>query len=121
MKRILTLIAGIVLPVVMCLGVLMVPSFADNCNGVQTAIIGNGGCYTGGIWGLLGMAIDILTIGIGGAAVIGIIISGIQYMAASGDPATITKAKKRIFEIAIGLLVYGIFYGLMRWLLPGWG
>lgn len=87
---------------------------------VKTAIIGSGGCYSGGIWGILGIAIDVLTIGIGAAAVIGIIISGIQYATASGDPAAITKAKKRLIEILLGLIVYGLFYGLMRWLVPGW-
>ena len=89
-------------------------------DGVQTAILGSGGCYTGGIWGILGIAIDVLTIAIGAAAVIGIIISGIQYATASGEPAAITKAKNRLFQILIGILVYGVFYGLMRWLVPGW-
>jgi len=85
---------------------------------VETALFG--GCYGDGIWGILELAIDVLTVGIGAAAVIGIIISGIQYMTASGDPAAITKAKNRIFEILLGILVYGIFYGLMKWLIPGW-
>ena len=95
---------------------------ADNTcgEGVKTAIFGNGGCYSGGIFGILGIAIDVLTIGIGAAAVIGIIISGIQYATSSGDPAATTKAKNRLIEILIGILVYGLFYGLMRWLVPGW-
>ncbi|MBR3319263.1 hypothetical protein IKG06_02020 [Candidatus Saccharibacteria bacterium] len=88
---------------------------------VKTAILGSGGCYSGGIWGILGIAIDVLTVGIGAAAVIGVIISGIQYMTASGEPAAIAKAKNRLIQIAIGVLVYGTFYGLMRWLVPGWG
>ncbi len=95
---------------------------ADNTcgEGVKTAIFGSGGCYSGGIFGILGIAIDVLTIGIGAAAVIGIIISGIQYATSSGDPAATTKAKNRLIEILIGILVYGLFYGLMRWLVPGW-
>lgn len=91
---------------------------AETC--IQTAIIGTDGCYSGGIWGLLGIIVDVMTIVIGAAAVIGIIISGIQYMTSSGNPAAMTKAKKRLIEILIGLLAYGVFYGLMRWLLPGW-
>ena len=98
--------------------ILKVVAASDDCtDGVKTALFG---CYKGGVWGILGLAIDILTIGIGAAAVIGIIISGIQYATASGAPATVTKAKNRLFQILIGLLVYGVFYGLMRWLVPGW-
>ena len=94
---------------------------ADTCkDGVRTAIFGSGGCYSGGIFGILSTAIDILTIGIGAAAVIGVIISGIQYATASGEPAAITKAKKRLIEILIGIVVYGLFYALMRFLIPGW-
>lgn len=91
--------------------------FGDGC--VKTALFGD--CYSGGVWGILGVAIDVLTIGIGAAAVVGIIISGVQYMTASGEPAAITKAKRRLIEIVLGLVVYAVFYALMRWLLPGWG
>ena len=88
---------------------------AEEC--VQTALFG---CYSGGIWGILGIAVDVLTIAIGAAAVIGIIISGIQYATASGDPAMVTKAKNRMLQIVLGIVVYGIFYAFLRWLLPGW-
>ena len=96
--------------------------FAEACTAeekaagkVDTALFG---CYDGGIWGVLTIAIDVLTIGIGAAAIAGIIISGIQYMTASGDPAAMTKAKRRLIEIVIGLLVYGVFYVFLRWLIP---
>lgn len=88
--------------------------FADEC--VKTALFGD--CYSGGIWGILEIAIDVLTIGIGAAAIAGIVISGIQYMTASGDPAAITKAKRRLTEILIGILAYGVFYVFLKWLIP---
>lgn len=83
--------------------------------GVNTALFG---CYRDGIWGILELAIDVLTIGIGAAAVLGIVISGIQYMTASGDPAQMTKAKRRLIEIVIGILAYGVFYSVLKWLIP---
>ncbi len=121
MNRRVKILAAVVLSVAMCSLVLVKPTFADEeC--VKTAILGGAdGCYSGGIWGILGIVIDILTLGIGAAAVAGIVYSGIQYMTASGDPAKITKAKRRLYEILIGILVHGVFYGLMRWLIPGWG
>ena len=121
MKNRMKLLSGILLSIAACAFALVKPTFAEECSGgVATTILGNGGCYTGGIWGILGLAIDILTIGIGAAAVVGIVISGIQYMTATGDPAKVTKAKNRIFQILIGIVVLGVFYGLMRWLVPGW-
>ena len=95
---------------------------ANTCGegSVSTAIIGNGGCYSEGIYGILGLGIDILTLLIGAASVIGLIISGIQYATASGEPATVTKAKRRIIEIVIGIALYGLFYAIMRFLIPAW-
>ena len=93
-------------------------TFAADCtNGVKTSLFGE--CYEGGIMGVLGIVIDILTIGIGAAAIVGMIISGIQYMTSSGDPAVMTKAKRRIFEILLGLVGYALIWALMQWLIPG--
>lgn len=93
--------------------------FATQCGGVETSLIE---CdeTKNGIWPVLTVAMDVLTILIGAAAVIGIIISGIQYMTASGDPAAVTKAKRRLVEIVIGILAYGVLYVFLRWLIPGW-
>ena len=88
----------------------------ETCSGgVQTALFG---CYKDGIWGILELVIDVMTVGIGAAAVLGIVISGIQYMTASGDPAQMTKAKRRLIEIVIGILAYGVFYVFFKWLIP---
>lgn len=92
--------------------------FAATCADGEVETILFGRCYSGGVMGVLMIAIDVLTIGIGAAAVAGIVISGIQYMTASGDPAGVTKAKRRLIEIVIGLLVYGVFYAFLRWLIP---
>ena len=61
----------------------------------------------------------ILILGFINGAVIGIIISGIQYSASAGDPTAMAKAKKRIIEIIIGVLAYGLLWGFLNWLIPG--
>lgn len=91
--------------------------FATNCGDVETSLIQCDG--EGGIGGVLLIVINVLLIGIGAAAVIGIIISGVQYSASAGDPALMAKARKRIIEIIIGVLAYGLLWTFLQWLIPG--
>ena len=64
------------------------------------------------------LVIDILSILIGIAGVIGIVIVGIQYLTAGGNEEQTRKAKRRLFEIVIGLVAYAAAYALLAWLLP---
>jgi hypothetical protein len=94
--------------------------FAAQCGNVQTTLIDCGtGSEESGIYSILALAVNILTIGIGAGGVIGIIISGIQYMTANGDPATMTKAKRRIVEVLIGLGAFAVLWAFLEWLIPG--
>ena len=70
---------------------------------------------------LLELGADILSVGVGIFGVIGISISGIQYLTAGGSEEKTRKAKRRIFEIVIGLAAYAVMYYLLRWLLPYFG
>lgn len=68
---------------------------------------------------VLNFIIEILTYGIGITAVIGISVFGIMYLTAGGDVGKTTKAKKRIYEIIIGLAIYAVLWALLNFLLPG--
>ncbi len=61
----------------------------------------------------------VLTTLVGIAAVLSIIIAGIQYSASADDPGTVTKAKQRIFNTIIGLVTYIFLLALFNWLIPG--
>ena len=76
----------------------------------------NKGC---GVYTVLNTIIDILTTGIVIAAVIGVTISGLTYINAKDDMQKTTKAKRRIYEIVIGLVVYAVIYVALGFLLPG--
>ena len=93
----------------------------DSSNVVETTFFGNlqddgQGC---GIYTILNLIVDILSIGIGIVGVIGITVAGIQYLTAKGNEQQTTKAKRRIFEIVIGIVAYVILYSFTQWLLPG--
>ena len=95
--------------------------FGATCGGVETALIDCSAGGTGGIWAVLRIVLDILTGGIGIAALIGISIFGIQYLTAGGNEQQIVKAKHRIFSLVIGLGCYVLMYVFLLWLLPNAG
>lgn len=84
------------------------------CEGYSTALLP---CTD--IYGILAIVLNVLTAAVGVAAVIGIVIAGIQYMSSSGDPATMTKAKNRIVQVVIGLVAWGLMWAFLNWLIPG--
>ena len=71
------------------------------------------------IFSILNLVVDIMSIGIGILGVIGITVVGIQYLTAGGSEEKTRKAKRRMFEIVIGLVLYVLIYALLKWLLPG--
>lgn len=92
--------------------------FAASCGGVNTALIE---CESGenGVWAIIGTVLDVMLVAIGAAALIGIIISGIQYMTSSGNPAAMTKAKNRIVQVVIGVAALVLMWAFMQWIIPG--
>lgn len=96
-------------------------SSKDCPDGVKTAMFG---CVKDDgkgepVFKLLGMVINIMTFGIGSLAVFGIVFSGFQYASARDNEAQVKKAKERITNIVIGLVVYAVAYAVISWLLPG--
>ena len=73
----------------------------------------------GGIICVLELIVDILSIGVGILGVIGISVVGIQYLTAGGNEEQTRKAKRRMFEIILGLAVYAVIFALLKFLLPG--
>jgi hypothetical protein len=63
--------------------------------------------------------INVLAAAIGVVATINIIIGGIQYSAASGDPQKVAAARKRIANSVLALVAFGLLYAFMQWLIPG--
>ena len=67
--------------------------------------------------GVLTKAAQLLAVVVGVAAVIMIIIGGLQYVLASGDPSNIQNAKNTIFYAIVGLLVAALAQGIIAFVL----
>ena len=123
MKKILFSILAIFMGSIM----MFAPVFAEDSCGegcVPTSILGEKGCSCDkgegeSIMGVLKLAVDIMSAGVGILGVIGISIFGVQYLTAGGNEEKARKAKHRIFEIVLGLAIYTAVYVFFRWLLPG--
>ena len=68
---------------------------------------------------ILGMVLSVVTYGVGAAAIIGVLITGYQYITARDNSAQVMKAKNRLFQIVIGLVVWVMIWGILQFLLPG--
>ena len=92
-----------------------------NC--VKTAILGENGesCDDGSgssVKNILKLVVEIMTVGVGILSVIGISVVGVQYLTAGGNEEQTRKAKRRMFEIIIGVVLYVVAFALMSWLIP---
>lgn len=73
----------------------------------------------GPVFMLLNIILNVLTFGIGALATVGLVMAGIQYATARDDAGQVAKAKKRIFDIVIGMILYALLYVGLSWLIPG--
>jgi hypothetical protein len=96
---------------------------------VPTAILGdvkgtNGeNCIAGtddgtAIGHIIKLVLQFMTIGIGILGVLGIVLVGIQYITAGGSEEKTRKAKRRMFEIAVGLATYALIFAGLNFLIP---
>jgi len=77
------------------------------------------GVQGNGVWGLLLIAINILTAGVGIAAVSGLILAGITYATASNDQNKIVKAKEMIYNVVLGIVMFALMWSFLQYLIPG--
>jgi hypothetical protein len=63
--------------------------------------------------------INFLGAGVGVVVTGAIIVGGIQYIMAGGNPNSVSAAKKRITDALIALLAFLFLYGFLQWIVPG--
>ena len=132
MKLVKQKILPVIVSILMGLGLVAptfntVPVYADDDDDkTQAAILT--GCASeedskgggAGITCIVRLVANIMSVIIGIAGIIGIVVVGIQYLTAGGNEEQTRKAKRRLFEIIIGIAVYALGYSLLNWLLPGY-
>lgn len=67
----------------------------------------------------INLAINLLSGLVGVIVVIMMIVGGIQYMTAGGNPQAVAVAKKRISNAALSILALLFMYSFLQWLIPG--
>jgi hypothetical protein len=63
--------------------------------------------------------IDFLAGGVGLIVTIMIVIGGIQYTTSQDNPQAVSAAKNRIVNAIIALIMFGLMWSLLQWLVPG--
>lgn len=71
----------------------------------------------GGITKLIGAAINILSIVVGVAAVIMIIVSGLRYVTSGGDSSSVAGAKRSLLYAVIGIVITASAQFIVRFVL----
>lgn len=101
------------------------PVSAASCGGMPTAIISCSQNNEGsdpkknGVWGILIIALNILTASVGIAAVGGIVYGSILYTTAADSAQQTQKAIEIIRNVVIGLVAYGLMYIGLNFIVPG--
>lgn len=88
-------------------------------SGDARACLTGSGTKSSEIVKMLKIGINILAGAVGIAAVIMLVMGGIQYSASDGDPQKVSAAKQKISNVIIGLLAFVFLYAFLQWLIPG--
>lgn len=67
----------------------------------------------------INLAINLLSGLVGIIVVIMMIVGGIQYMTAGGNPQSVAVAKKRISNAALSIVALIFMFSFLQWLIPG--
>ncbi len=68
---------------------------------------------------LLKLVANVLVLGLGVAAVVGVVWAGILYLTARDNEQQAARAKTRLIEVAIGLVAWALMYTALQFLVPG--
>lgn len=80
---------------------------------------GEGTLEGSGTWLLLMLVLNILTVGVGVVAVGMIGYAGFLYASASDSAEQTKRAKEMIRNVVIGIILYGVMYVGLNFLIPG--
>lgn len=105
-------------------GLALVPIVSADCGGVKTSVVncdqaGGTTVESTGIWGILMLVINILSVGVGIAAVGGIVYGSILYTTSGGSVEQTKKSRTIIANTVVGIVLYISMWAFLNYLVPG--
>ena len=117
LKQKLIILAGII-PLCLSVSTSSMPAYAAACESSGIIPCPSGDGQTA-IMGLLIMGINILTAGVGIAAVGGIVWAALLYTTAQDNAGQVSKSKMIITNVVIGIVSYFFMYAILNFIIPG--
>ena len=95
------------------------PALAASCAGADTSVISCDGEGSTALINIVKQVIQILTAGVGVAAVGAVIFGAVLYTTSEGSPDKVKKAREIWTNTAIGLLMFAFMVAITNFIIPG--
>ena len=114
------IIASILITTVVIAGIVVAqPALAASCAGADTSVISCDGEGSTALINIVKQVIQILTAGVGVAAVGAVIFGAVLYTTSEGSPDKVKKAREIWTNTAIGLLMFAFMVAITNFIIPG--
>ena len=90
-----------------------------NCTKDGKTMLCDGSGSGKSIFKIISIVLTVMLAGVGILGTIGIIVSGVMMLTARDNEGQVQRAKKRILDIVIGMVAFGLFWLIVELLLPG--
>lgn len=95
------------------------PALAASCAGADTSVISCDGEGSTALINIVKQIIQILTAGVGVAAVGAVIFGAVLYTTSEGSPDKVKKAREIWTNTVIGLLMFAFMVAITNFIIPG--
>ena len=114
------IIASVFITTVVITGVMVTQSaLAASCAGADTSVISCDGEGSTALINIVKQVIQILTAGVGVAAVGAVIFGAVLYTTSEGSPDKVKKAREIWTNTVIGLLMFAFMVAITNFIIPG--
>lgn len=101
------------------------PADLDNASGqngdgfIETECVESNNYSSCGIIQTVYKMINFFSVGVGIIVVMSVILGGVQYITAGNNPQVVSKAKGRVYNAILALVIYIVMFSFIQWLVPG--
>lgn len=114
-----TIVSVFITTVVIAGIVVAQPALAASCAGADTSVISCDGEGSTALINIVKQVIQILTAGVGVAAVGAVIFGAVLYTTSEGSPDKVKKAREIWTNTVIGLLMFAFMVAITNFIIPG--